>query len=458
MKLKIKLTEFGDKKSIYIDEIRKWFPTGKFDKRYPQEYLTKWIRKNEEYLNFLGINYKWDDLEEKLNLTTGDKAGLAPLKNPYGGNTYGYIVVKPRIGWLQIYDILTLIDWKYQPTFLEDEEEIISDGILPRWFKILDTLQAIDKALSNLMRGISRKEILSSFPVGTVNWTRYASNNFSRGKFDSFDCLISDYSIDHRIHRIFKGIVKIIKNDIERFSIPIKVIQQAQMLLTRIDRVLENVIAEEPSIEKLKRAEIPYFYRTLYGKAIDKCVEFLSQSKFSFETGNFYGLPWSIEMSRLFEYWVEHWAYLFAKRIGAKFYSDIKGNSKIRFYNLKGWKSLNQLKPDIVIEKDSKTLIIDVKYKRHLEYLEHGISNKEIIDDHRGDIHQILSYLSSSTSIKRIGCLIYPKMRENIGSQYAAIINYSNVNINVDLLLCEVSFNYNDVLDTLNEIWTEQYR
>ena len=147
MKVKISLTEFGDEKIIPLEELKNWFPSGRFDKRYPLNYLKKWLHINKKYLEFLGVTYRWDDDKNSLILIPGNKIGLAPLRNPYGAEVYGSIIVKSRLGWIKIYDILEYIDWRYQPNFLKDEEPIISNGVLPRWFKAVNTLDAISRAL-----------------------------------------------------------------------------------------------------------------------------------------------------------------------------------------------------------------------------------------------------------------------------------------------------------------------
>lgn len=459
MKLKVKifLTEFDDSRTFSIEQIKNWFPSRKFDKRYPQEYLRKWTRTNSKYLSFLGISYKWNDEKKIFILTPGNKIGLAPLRNPYGGKVYGSIVVKPRFGWINIYEILEAVGWKYQPFFLKEEEPIISDGILPRWFKAIDTLEAIAQALNLLMKGIDDKYIQSNVPIGNIDWNSYSTKSIPYGKYNQFFSKVTDYSIDLAVHRQFKGITRMISQDISSNRVPTKVKYKAKQLMMDINKKLEGIPAEQPSIEKLKKIKIPSFYRNLYKKAILKCREYLTQSKFSISSGNYYGLPWSIEMDRLFEFWVEHWAHIFAKRIGARFYSDIRKNSRIRFYNLGNWKSLNQLKPDIIIKKGSKTLIIEVKYKKHLAYLQYGNHTPEIFEEHRHDIHQLLSYMSSSGNDKRIGCLLYPTLNENIPNQFATVISYTNTKANVDVMLCGTSFQPEKFLTLIENIWNEKY-
>ena len=118
---------------------------------------------------------------------------------------------------------------------------------------------------------------------------------------------------------------------------------------------------------------------------------------------------------------------------------------------------MNQLKPDIIIEKGNKTLILEVKYKKHLMYLQYGKYPPEIQEEHRHDLHQLLSYMSSSISEKRVGCLIYPKMNRNMPNQFSTLINYTNTRANVDVILCNVSFQPEEVLTTIKNIWGEKY-
>lgn len=455
MRVKISLTELGDEKIIPLGELKNWFPSGRFDKRYPP--IKKWLNINKKYLDFLGISYRWDDDQSNLILVPGNRIGLAPLRNPYGGKVYGSIVVKPKLGWINIYEILERIDWKYQPNFLEDEEPIISDGVLPRWFKAANTLSAISQALELFMKGMEEKRVVSQVPKGNVDWCLYSIQSVPRGRYDQFSSKITDYSIDLDIHRQFKGVAKLIESEVFKPAVPVRIKNKARELMLNVEGKLQGVKLDLPDVEKLRKTKIPNFYRSKYEKAIKACMEYLQQSKFSIETGNLYGLPWSIEMDRLFEYWVEYWTYVFAKRLGARFYSDIRGNSRIRFYNLKNWRSLGLLKADVIIEKDGKSLILEAKYKKHLLYLQFGKYSSEILEEHRHDIHQLLSYMSGSTSEKRIGCLVYPKINDEVANQYASLINYTNAASNVDIVLCSVPFHPEEFMRTMESLWGEKY-
>lgn len=451
---KITLTEFGNPKVFTINEIKNWFPKGKFDKRNSWDFIRKWININKDYLDFLEIVYLWDN-DKGLSLEPSNKIGLIPLRNPYGGHVYGSIVVKPKIGWIKISEILDSIEWKLKPIFLDKEEAIMSEGVLPRWLKAIDTLKAIEKALKMNFRGIKYIEEVKTQPTGKINWYRYSIENIPAGKWNRFNSKYISHSLDIDIHRQFKGVIEQIKKDLLKPFVPNIIRQKAFPTLKLIDSILEKVESELPNINKIKKLKIPSFYRFYYDEAKFKIMEYLSQSKFSIYSAEFSGLPWSIEMDRLFEYWIEYWSNKFSKLKGANFYSDIRGSSKIKFLSLNEWKGLKILKPDIVIEKGDLTLIIDAKYKKHLMYLHLNRIKEYMIDDHRKDIHQILAYISSSQKKTKRAILIYPKLLKHSIKEEAKLINYSNSNININLIKIDTSFDSEDLLNKLDSIWID---
>lgn len=453
---KITLTEFENPRLFSLNEIKKWFPTNKFDQRYSWNFIKKWIKINKYYLEFLQISYSWDN-DKGLILKPSNKIGLAPIRNPYGGQVYGSILVKPKIGWIKISDILDSIEWKLKPTFLDNEEPIMSEGTLPRWLKAIDTLKAIEKALKMNLRGIKYAEEVKTRPAGKINWYRYSIENIPKGEWNKFNSKFISHSLDIDINRQFKGVVDQIKKDLLKPYVPNKIRQKASTTLKLIDRILEKVEFEIPDIKKIKSLTIPSFYRYSYDDAKFKVIEYLSQSKFSIYSDEFSGLPWSIEMDRLFEYWIEYWSYKFSKLKGANFYSDFKGSSKIKLYPKYKWEGLKELKPDIVIEKEDLTVVIDAKYKKHLMYLFLRNFNEKIIEDHRRDIHQILAYISSSSKRTKRAVLIYPRILKDSIKEEAELINYSNSNVNINLIKIDTSFDSEELLNKLDLIWAESF-
>jgi 5-methylcytosine-specific restriction endonuclease McrBC regulatory subunit McrC len=66
--------------------------------------------------------------------------------------------------------------------------------------------------------------------------------------------------------------------------------------------------------------------------------------------------------------------------------------------------------PDVWLQWDNTTLIVDAKYKRHWEELQHSWSRaeEELREQHRNDLLQVLAYANLARTSKVIACLAYP--------------------------------------------------
>jgi hypothetical protein len=77
--------------------------------------------------------------------------------------------------------------------------------------------------------------------------------------------------------------------------------------------------------------------------------------------------------------------------------------------------SQKSLIPDIVIHRESETIVIDAKYKRHWEDIQiagwHSVA-EEIQQSHRGDLMQVLAYSSLFSTPSVIACIAYPCRRQ----------------------------------------------
>jgi 5-methylcytosine-specific restriction endonuclease McrBC regulatory subunit McrC len=69
------------------------------------------------------------------------------------------------------------------------------------------------------------------------------------------------------------------------------------------------------------------------------------------------------------------------------------------------------LVPDVWLEQDSTTIIVDAKYKRHWEEMQHHSwhSADEILKEaHRNDLFQVMAYANLARTPRVIACLAYP--------------------------------------------------
>jgi 5-methylcytosine-specific restriction endonuclease McrBC regulatory subunit McrC len=71
--------------------------------------------------------------------------------------------------------------------------------------------------------------------------------------------------------------------------------------------------------------------------------------------------------------------------------------------------------PDLVLEREDQTIIVDAKYKQHWEEMQdHRWLNleEEIRERHRADLLQVLAYANLSTKQRTTVCLAYPCLEE----------------------------------------------
>ena len=117
-------------------------------------------------------------------------------------------------------------------------------------------------------------------------------------------------------------------------------------------------------------------------------------------------------MEQFFEAWVETIFRVVAQHTGAK----VRVGRKLETTHPVNWEppyigSQKSLIPDIWLEWDSVTLIVDAKYKRHWEeFQRHPWSNleEELREQHRNDLLQVLAYSNFARSATVIACLVYP--------------------------------------------------
>ncbi|MGH9629066.1 MAG: 5-methylcytosine restriction system specificity protein McrC, partial [Bryobacteraceae bacterium] len=129
------------------------------------------------------------------------------------------------------------------------------------------------------------------------------------------------------------------------------------------------------------------------------------------------GIPWTMPMDQFFEAWVETVFRIVAQRTGAR----MRIGRKRETTHPVNWDppytgSQKSLVPDIWLEWDSTTLIVDAKYKRHWEELQqHSWANVEeqLREQHRSDLLQVLAYANLARTPQVITCLSYPCSAEN---------------------------------------------
>lgn len=116
-------------------------------------------------------------------------------------------------------------------------------------------------------------------------------------------------------------------------------------------------------------------------------------------------------MDQFFEAWVE----TVFRAVGRRTGGQVKVGRKRETTHAINWDppyvgSQKSLMPDVWLQWDSTTLIVDAKYKRHWEELQQSWSGveEELRGEHRIDLLQVLAYANLAQTQTVVVCLTYP--------------------------------------------------
>lgn len=248
-------------------------------------------------------------------------------------------------------------------------------------------------------------------PRGSVHWAEYATRSLRHAKFLSIPCTFPDLRDD----RLLKGAVRhtverqlrALETQKEHGAFVHRLIEFGQELLRRVQTVpvyvpssttlsswLQRPMRSEPFLNGVKAIEWTIDERGLAG---------LSDLE---------GIPWTMPMDQFFEAWIETLLRVVAQRTGGQ----MRVGRKRETVHAVSWEppylgSQKSLAPDIWLEWESTTLIVDAKYKRHWEELQQRSwmnVEEELREQHRNDLLQVLAYANLARTPRVIACLAYP--------------------------------------------------
>ena len=186
-----------------------------------------------------------------------------------------------------------------------------------------------------------------------------------------------------------------------------RLIALAESLLRKVD-AFPSRRPEKPDVETWLRRPMrtDSFIEGL--QAIDWTVEERGLAGLS----DLEGIPWTMPMEHFFEAWVETVMRSIARQMGGRFKA---GRRREAVFPL-AWDppylgSQRSLIPDMILELEGTSFIVDAKYKRHWEELEHGAwheQNTELRERHRVDLLQVLAYANLASTTNIVCCLVYP--------------------------------------------------
>jgi 5-methylcytosine-specific restriction endonuclease McrBC regulatory subunit McrC len=273
---------------------------------------------------------------------------------------------------------------------------------------VLARLKAL---LERLERRFEFTSEVRSAPKGNIDWIQYATRHLPRGNFLSVPCTFPDLRDDRHL----KGAIRFalerqlrsLETQHEQGAFIHRLIALAELLLRKVDAVPSRRPEKQEVQTWLRRPlRTDGFIEGL--QAIDWTVEDRGLAGLS----DLEGIPWTMPMEQFFEAWVETVMRVVARQMGG----SLKTGRRRETVSALAWDppylgSQRSLVPDMILELEQTSFIIDAKYKRHWEELQEAAWHEQTIalhEQHRVDILQVLAYANLASTANIVCCLVYP--------------------------------------------------
>jgi hypothetical protein len=378
----------------------------------------QFVAQNRSLMALLDVridrDYDGNDLH--LLIQAGSAVGAIPLISPTTARPDYGLVVQPRFPWAGIGPMLAEMGWRVSPTPLRLPLLRRSERRVPVWVLSFMILARLRVLLDSLDRRFELTAETRPAPRGTVHWAEYATGSLGYAKFLSIPCTFPDLRDDRLLQGAIRHTVerqlRALETQKEHGAFVHRLIEFGQQLLRRVQTVpayvppsttltgwLQRPMRSKPFIDGLQAIEWTIDERGLAG---------LSDLE---------GIPWTMPMDQFFEAWIETVFRIVAQRTGGQMRV---GRKRETVYAV-NWEppylgSQKSLVPDIWLEWESATLIVDAKYKRHWEELQQRSWKNvedELREQHRNDLLQVLAYANLPRTPRVIACLTYPCSSES---------------------------------------------
>jgi len=373
--------------------------SSKTDKRHLSKYLQRMIDYNKHLFEFLEIEPTIEGTEKNASMwfKTGKYIGAIPLRSPDHGNPIGDFVVNPRYSnsedrLIEYCEILTMLNEDIEPEF-NDSYPLISNFSLrpPAYLDATKYIQHLSESLEPGWQHFQCSVGEFNFPKNNIEWKKYLNREYDPVKKLRFPCRVSRLSRAHKEMFELKYAFDISCNILSETTTPIKIRVSIKDKIISLNKKLAN-------FESKSTAEIK-----IHGYDPPKIKNLKKQANRVLRQSGNEIVAWRIDLSLLFEKYVQYIFRRISKEIGAHQLDNTK--MPLMATQTPRW-GLKYLEPDIVLLKDSKYLFADAKYKSHM-YNEKSAS-VGLKDEYRRDLHQLLAYMAFNPEKNKTGCLCYP--------------------------------------------------
>jgi 5-methylcytosine-specific restriction endonuclease McrBC regulatory subunit McrC len=354
---------------------------------------------------------EYDGREVRLAVHSGRAVGAIPLLSPTTARPDYGLVIQPRFEWSGIGPMLADMGWRVSPAPLKLPLLRRSERRVPVWVLAYMILTRLEGLLKSLDRRFETANEFLTAPRGRVHWDEYATRSISHAKYLVVPCAFPELQENRQLKGAIRNAaerqLRAIETQTEHGAFVHRLIEFAQRILDQVRHVPVYVPSSKMMTNWLQRP----MHRSSFVDGL-QAIEWTIEERGLAGISDLEGIPWTMPMDKFFEAWVETVSRGVARRIGAQVRTGrLRETVQAINWNPPYLGSQKSLIPDIWLESEAGTLIIDAKYKRHWEELQQqpwARAEEQLREEHRNDLLQVLAYANLAGSSRIVVCLVYP--------------------------------------------------
>jgi hypothetical protein len=349
--------------------------------------------------------------EPGLLFQSSSRVGAIPLQSPVTGRPDLGLVIEPRFRWSSLGEMLAGMGFRVVPDLLPLPELPQSERRVPPWVLSSIVLARLQRLLDSMYRRFQMVEIDRRAPQGAVLWNTYACSRLPHGRALDVPCRFPDLRHDEELRSAMHWVINRHRAALLGQTAAGLVVHQ---LLALCDVLLSKLRDSIPRVPQgnlrgsLRRHALSSRVFREGLQAIDWTIDERGLAGLS----DLAGLAWRMDMEIFFEAWVEAVAEATARRTGATLSVGRREQTRVPI----DWRppslgSQRSLLPDVVLQREDVVVVVDAKYKRHAEQIEHlgwHDVDQNVREEHRNDVLQALAYSTLFDAPRVVACLAYP--------------------------------------------------
>jgi 5-methylcytosine-specific restriction endonuclease McrBC regulatory subunit McrC len=219
--------------------------------------------------------------------------------------------------------------------------------------------------LDSLTRRLESTTDLRTAPRGRVDWSDYAQKQIPRGQFVALPCTYPDLRDD----RILKGAIsfalekqlRVLQTQVEHGAFVHRLLELCEHLLMKVRGVAPML----PPLGTFQQWMQRPMRSTQFLDGL-QAIEWTAEERGLAGLSDLEGIPWTLPMNDFFEAFAETVLQMVARRLGAQLKVGRRRETTHPINWCPTFVGLQRsLFPDLWLEWQGTTLIVDAKYKRH---------------------------------------------------------------------------------------------